>query len=354
MSQQLVEDFIRLFELPPAMVPYLSYVADEQEMKLVVGLNGRSMTVGEIAALMGMSLEDAEAFAKKCFTRCILARHTQDGVHVYSAETFYRRLDPISMFEQWGDVPADARNEVIRWQLQEFISKYTPAIEEIQKNPDAYVRIPNRDVMLLSEALEAVDAATEHAVTLCDCRTIVMACNREVEACIRLNEGATATVERGMGRKLTREECHQLVIDLDRKGLMHTGDRSWKERGTNFGFCSCCACDCYPIMAGISLGMQKQWPRCHYVAVFDEAKCNQCGQCVNRCHFSAFHHTDERVKINSHEVKRVALDQEKCWGCGLCSTGCPNGAITMQPLAETATAEPTEVRKVSFDEWRHD
>ena len=55
MSQQLTEDFIRLFELPPAMVPYLSYVADEQEMRLVVGMNGQDMTVDQIAALMGKS-----------------------------------------------------------------------------------------------------------------------------------------------------------------------------------------------------------------------------------------------------------------------------------------------------------
>jgi ferredoxin len=353
MSQQLTEDFIRLFELPPAMVPYLSYVADEQEMKLVVDMNDETMTAAQIAAVMGMPLEDARAFANKCFTRCILSRQTKDGEQVYHAETFYRRLDPISMFEKWGDVPEETRNEVIRWQLQEFIDKYTPAIEEIQKNPDAYVRLPNRDMMLLSEALEAVDAATEHAVTLCDCRTIMMACNRPVEACIRLNDGATHTVERGMGRKLTKEECHALVIELDRQGLMHTGDRRWKERGTNFGFCSCCACDCYPIQAGISLGMQKQWPRSHYVAVYDEEKCNECGLCAKRCHFSAFHFTDETVMVNGHALPRVAFDVEKCWGCGLCYTGCTKGAITMHPLEE-APAETTSERQMNFEEWRHD
>ena len=318
-SQQLVDDFIRLFELPPAMIPYLSYVADEQEMQVVVRMNRRSMTVPQMAELLGLGLGETEEFAKKCFTRCILTRQITDGVHYYSAETFYRRLDPISMFEQWGDVPADARDAVIRWQLQEFIDKWTPAVEEIQKNPGVYVRIPNRDVLLLSEALEQVDGATEHAVTFCDCRTIVMACNRPTEACIRLNDGARFTVERGMGRKLTKEECHELVINLDRQGLMHTGDRRWKEAGTLFGFCSCCACDCYPILAGKSLGMQKQWPRSHYVAVYDESKCNECGVCAKRCPFRPrFHFEGTTMIVNGQERQRVALDPEKCWGCGLC------------------------------------
>ena len=30
----------------------------------------------------------------------------------------------------------------------------------------------------------------------------------------------------------------------------------------------------------------------------------------------------------------VAFDKELCRGCGLCATGCPDGAIAMAPLAD--------------------
>ena len=332
-SLQLQDDFIRLFGVPPAMAPYLGHVAGEPEMALVVGMNGRAMTVSQIAGLMGMAAEEAEAFAARCFTRHILARRTEEGRHVYSADTFYHRLDPLSMYEGWGDVPADAREAVVRWHLQEFIDSWAPAIAAIQKDADADVRIANRDVLLLSEALEQVDAAVEHALALCDCRTIVRACNRPVETCIRLDEDAARTVERGMGRRLTREECRELVIKLDRQGLMHTGDLGWRRQGSLSGFCSCCACDCYPIRASISLGLQKAWPRSHYVAVYDESRCNQCGVCARRCHFGAFHFDGRTVIVHGHQLKCVALDPAKCWGCGLCSTACAKDAIRLEPLA---------------------
>ncbi len=332
-SQQLQDDFVRLFGVPPAMAPHLGYVAGELEMALVVGMNGRAMLLPQIAALLGMAADEAEAFATACFTRHILARRTEDGRHVYSAETFYHRLDPLSMYGGWGDVPAEARDAVVSWHLQAFIESWAPAISAIQKDADADVRIANRDVLLLSEALEQVDAASEHALALCDCRTIARACNRPVETCIRLDADAAYTVERGMGRPLTREECRELVIKLDRQGLMHTGDLGWRKQGALSGFCSCCACDCYPIRASILVGLPKAWPRSHFVAVYDEPKCNQCGACARRCHFGAFYFDGRTVMAHGHQLKCVALDAAKCWGCGLCSTGCPNDAIRMQPLS---------------------
>ena len=317
-----LEEFARIFELPPAMLPHIRFVADEQEMDLVIGLNDRTMTVDQIAEMLGMPLDEAQVFVRRAYTRAVIEKEMVDGVAMYRAGTFYERLNPLSMYEAWGDVPADARDAVIQWQLQEFIDKWQPTVQEIMRNPDVRVRIPNRDILLLDEALEMVEAATEHVVVPCDCRAIVMACNRPVEACIRLDNGALRTLDHGMGRRLTKEECKQLVVDLDRAGLMHTGEKAWREAGSVFGFCSCCACDCYPFRAGIALDMQKQWPRSHYVAERDEDKCKQCGLCTRRCHFGAFY----------YEGTTVTFDAEKCWGCGLCATACPEAAIAMQPL----------------------
>ncbi len=330
MSQ--IEEFARVFNLPSGMIQYIDYVADQQERDLVLRLQGQALPADQIAEMLGLPPAEAEDYLKKACFKDILIRETDSGVALYRPSTFYHRLDSMAMYERWGDVPPEARDEAIRWQLQEFIDHWLPVLEEIQRDPDADVRIPNRDVLLLDEALEMVRAADEWAVALCDCRAIVMGCNRLPEACVRLNEGARRTLESGKGRRLTMDETVQLVIEADRQGLMHTGDRRWREQGTAFGLCSCCKCDCYPIRAGIALGMPRQFPRAWHVAERDESRCEHCGICTTRCHFKAFHFDGETVVVNGRRRRHVVFDAEQCWGCGLCQTGCRQSAITMRPL----------------------
>jgi len=235
------------------------------------------------------------------------------------------------MYENWGGVPSEVRDEVIEWQLQEFIDLWMPVVEEIKKDPDAYHKIPNRDVLLLEEVLDQVDVATDHVVVPCDCRSIVMACNRQLDVCIRLDDGARLTLDQGHGKRITKEQCKAIVINADRAGLMHTGRKYWQGHSL-FGFCNCCTCDCYPFRASMETGMQKQWPRSHYIADRSLNKCTQCGLCTRRCYFGAFYHDGSEVIINGKKREKVIYDPEKCWGCGLCSTSCTTEAIKMSPL----------------------
>jgi len=314
------------------MHPYMHMVVDAREMELVAGLGDQSLSPVEVAGILGMPLDETAIFLQRAFARHVVNRKIVDGETRYTAANFYSRLDPLSMYENWRDVPVEARDAVIEWQLQEFIAKHLPVIEELKRAPEAFVNLPNQDMLLLDEALAMVDAATEHVVVPCDCRAIVMACNRPLEACIRLDAGARHTLERGHGRRLTKEECKALVVDADRAGLMHTGLRTWRDREEIFGFCNCCSCDCYPIRAGVRLGMAREWPRSHYIAQRELEKCEQCGICAQRCHFGAFYRDGSKVERNGKGRLQVLFAPEKCWGCGLCATGCPEGAIAMAPL----------------------
>lgn len=338
-----LERFIEIFQLPPAMAPHVDFVVTEQEMDLVVGLGDDAMTVKQIAEIMGMSHSEAEILVKKACERTVIkmgagrgpyarSQPKQDGPTTYSAAVFYRRLDPLAMYENWGDVPVEAREAVIDWQLQEFMDIWKPAVDEILADPDVAVRIPNRDVLLLEELLEMVDAAEHFVIRLCDCRAIVRACDRPLEVCGGLSELALVALEHGHGREVTKDEMKRIVVEADRAGLMHTGTRSWRERGGPRGFCNCCACDCYPFRAGIKLGIDKQWPRSHYLAQRDLEKCGYCGTCVQRCQFGAFFRDGSKIQVDGKALKAVQFDPEKCWGCGLCATACPDAAIEMIPL----------------------
>jgi ferredoxin len=327
----LSEEFVRAFRVPPGMQPYIGLVVDEQEMELVVRMGDQAMKVDQVSGVLEMSQDETRAFLNRAHSRGVVDRQAQDGLMIYSAATFYERLAPLAMYENWGGIPAEVRDAVIEWQLEEFIELWTPVAEEIKRNPDAYSKIPNRDVLLLEESLQQVEAATEHVVLPCDCRAIVMACGRPSEVCIRLDEGARLTLERGHGRRVTKEECKAVVVNADRAGLMHTGRRAWRERGF-FGFCNCCICDCYPFRASAAIRMQKQWPRSHYVAARDSGSCHQCGLCTRRCQFGAFYHDGSTKTTDGKTRKTLRFDPEKCWGCGLCATACPAGAISMMPL----------------------
>ncbi len=336
----LLDEFALIFQLPPAMTPHIDFVVQGREMELVVALGDGPLTAAQIAERLAISPDETAALLDSSFRRHVINRKTVDDVTTYTPATFYLRLDPLSMYENWGDVPADARDAVIKWQLEEFMAVWLPIVDEIRQDPDKYVRIPNRDVLLLDEALEMVEAASEHVVVPCDCRAVVMACKRPSETCIRLDEGARATLERGHGRQVTKEEMKNIVINSNRSGLMHTGDRYWREHEGLFGFCNCCGCDCYPFRASALLGLHRQWPRAHHVAERDMSKCEQCGLCVKRCHFDAFHHDGTKIEVNGKRRKTVLFDPEKCWGCGLCAMTCPDTAITMRPLG---TREPGRV-----------
>jgi ferredoxin len=334
-----LDKFVEIFNLPPAMIPYIDYVVTPQEMDLVIGLDSKEMTVEQIAKMMSMPLDEAEAFVTNAYQREVIVKsgagrgyhddQEAEGPTKYKAANFYRRLDPLAMYENWGDVPIEARDAVIEWGLDEYINTWQMAMDEIRDNPDSRVRIPNRDYLLLEEALEMVEAATDHVVVPCDCKEIVQACNRPREVCVRLDLGARITLETGHGRRLTKEEMKQLVIDANTAGLMATGNRNWKEDGELFGFCNCCACDCYPIRAGEKVGLGDAYPRVYYVAERDMDICHMCGTCARRCHFDAFYYEAEKQEFRGRMRKIVSFDPELCRGCGICATACPEGAITI-------------------------
>jgi NAD-dependent dihydropyrimidine dehydrogenase PreA subunit len=325
----LRNDFARIFQLPSAMLPHIEFVARPQEIALVVALGEGPLTVGQIAEKLAQSPGEVESLLQAAYARSLVNREVVNGALMYAHASFSERLDPLSMYENWREVPADARAAVVQWQFEKFIQDWQPEVEALRADPDKATSIPNRDVLLLDEALAMVDAASEYVVVPCDCRSIVMACDRPRETCIRLDADARKTLERGHGKRLTKDEMRQVVIKANRAGLMASGDRSWRAHGGPSGFCNCCACDCYPFRAGERLGMQQRWPRSHYIAERDMAKCGQCGKCVHRCHFDAFYHDGTRTLVDGKRRKTVQFDPMKCWGCGLCATTCPEDAIVM-------------------------
>jgi ferredoxin len=340
-----IDAFNTLFKVPPAMRRYIELVVEPLEVDLILAMNGETLTVPEIAGRMNWSLAEAGKFLLRAYERHVVTKIIADkpvgyvfdyvdqqGKDVrYAPARFYDRLDPLTMQENWTDIPEEVRKEISEWWLDGYVEKVKPIIEQIKKDPDAYFQIKQKDFLLLDEALEQVEAAEFHVVLNCDCRSSEMACRHMREGCIRFDDGARYTIERGLGRIVTKEECKQVVIETDRDGLMHIGGKDWRKHGL-FGFCNCCTCCCFPMRTSLKLGSEKIYPRSHFQAHRDPERCILCGVCTRRCPFQAFYHDGQRVAIKGKSRKLVGFDPGKCYGCGLCATACPVDAIGMKPL----------------------
>ena len=327
----LRESFIISFGVWEEAQPYLSLLVTEREMKLIVGMAGRTMTVDEVAALLGITPGRAAEFLAGCYGRCLVDKVVEAGIIRYRPADFGERLDHFAKYENWDDIPAPARTAINERFLAEFIATHRPNVARKKRGLAAENSLPNDTVMLLSEVEEMVDAATHIVVQPCDCRRLGQNCRRPVETCIWFDDGALAALDRGQGRRLTKTEAKALLRRADKKGLMHTADGDWRSRGLH-AICNCCACDCYPFRAAQVLESKGVWPRSRYVAAYCRDQCTFCGACVKRCHFGAFYHDGSTVEVDGRARSAVFFDSDRCWGCGLCVNTCPAGTIVMARL----------------------
>ena len=328
----LFDEFVVAFGIWKEAVPYLHMMVREEEMQLVVAMRGRALTEQEATELLGLAPEHTAALLRQAYRRYVVDKEEVDGTGVYSAGSFYHHLDYFAKHGNWDDIPAEDRRDIDRRFLEEFIARHRTNVERKLQGLEAENALPNDTVLLLREVEEMIDAATHIVVEPCDCRRLGQNCSRPVETCVWFDDVALSALDRGHGRRLTNKEAKELVRWADRKGLMHTGDSEWRERGLS-ALCNCCACDCYPFRAARELDSKGVWPRNRYVAVHDPEQCNQCGVCVRRCHFQAFYHDGTTVEVDGREKQIVRYETAKCWGCGLCANTCPSSAITMEPLA---------------------
>lgn len=141
---------------------------------------------------------------------------------------------------------------------------------------------------------------------------------RGVNLCMQINGFAEATLDRGLGERLTADEALRRIALAEEAGLVHTVRNNVKE---DMFMCNCCSCCCTAMLMLKTFGYDSAYAPSRFRAEVDETLCTGCGACEARCQFDA---------ITVDEV--ASISTEKCFGCGNCVLTCPTEALILEEI----------------------
>jgi len=197
-------------------------------------------------------------------------------------------------------------------QLETPIDRVLPAYKAVADIPEVH---PCEDIR------EIIKAAPVIAVIPCVCRLSAGRCHTALDTCLNFGWQAEYAIAQGTGIRITPEEALARVDKAEEEGQVHVYMNS------NFMYgryiCNCCRCCCLILYPPLTYGvpLEKRLSKSRFQAVATGEACIPgCRECLSRCHFNALH----------LEGDRIAVDPEKCWGCGLCVLKCKAEALKMK------------------------
>lgn len=121
----------------------------------------------------------------------------------------------------------------------------------------------------------------------------------EKDMCICVGDTGDYLVETGVNRKISYEECLEILKRAEDNGLVHQMT-AMDGPDSIFAVCNCCVCSCL----GLNVSQYYGTPnisRSNYVAKVDPEKCVACGQCVDNCQVNA-------VKLGQSLKSKTEID----------------------------------------------
>lgn len=170
------------------------------------------------------------------------------------------------------------------------------------------------------EILEIIKRVPAVSIGYCYCRAKYKNCDNPVWTCIHI--GSAKHLEE-LSKKIplkssSYEEVEKLLYKANELGLVHQLLTAPSPEYV-YVICSCCPCCCVMLRNAIDYQIHGVVLPSNFIAELNEKECNNCGICLERCHFNAL----------SSGKDKVILDVNLCVGCGLCVNTCPTTALHM-------------------------
>ncbi len=327
----LVDSHISGCPPAPEIDEILRILFTPEEAKVALGLGFKPAAAADIAGRTGTDAETARLLLESLADKGLVFSRDKEGQRGYAILPV---MPGLFEFPFMKGVRTDEIDRLAKlWQgyfptlARGFgapgtsFSRVLPLQEEIDNRPG---------VLTYEKVYELIDKAKVTGIAHCACRESEQACDAPTEACMLFDETCDFLVERGFARYLSKDEMKEKLREFDEAGLVHQINNS-QDRLTFV--CNCCPCCCGLLRTLTEFGNANVLTASAYVPVVTEELCVGCATCVEeRCPMGALEVVEEAVR----------LDEGRCIGCGLCVTGCPNGALSLERQREVPA--PPETR----------
>lgn len=278
-----------------------------------------------IAGNTGKSEEEVTAILEDMADKGLCTSHVREGVRYYVGPPL---LPGIIEFQFMRGTITDRDRQIAL-----AIHKYRKAITgnrvprgfsyprtrviPINRNINAGVAVQTFD-----QVISYIENSDPIAVSTCYCRHEALlidgndVCGAPNEVCMQFNTGAEYLIERKLGRRVSKKEAREIMLQAEEAGLVHASSNTQK---IEF-ICNCCPCHCGILQAVLNQPRPADAILHGFEPSFDPVLCTMCGDCVDRCPIHA---------LILGEGETPEWQEVLCIGCGVCASGCDQEAIML-------------------------
>jgi ferredoxin len=327
---------------PPSELLYriLAMLFSEKEAELVALLPIKPFNAQKAAKAWKMDVSSARKILDELANRAILVDIEQNG------EILYCLPPPMAGFFEFSMMRL--RNDLDQKVLSELFYQYINVEEDFIRAlildgetqlGRVFVQEPAVGeqnaihVLDYERASEVIRTATHIGVSMCYCRHkmshLERACDAPLDICMTFNTTASSLTRHGFARQVSSSECLDLLNTAYSNNLVQFGENVRKQ--VNF-ICNCCGCCCEALLAIQKFGLVRPI-HSNFIAQIIEDKCVGCGQCSSLCPVNAISLVNEDKTVTDSE-SRAKIDDKMCLGCGVCVNNCPTGALCLESRPE--------------------